>query len=238
MTTLLQIRTLAKQESDNVGQSFITDAEWDTYIQQSYLELYGLLVTCYGEDYSVQSPSTGFQFITDGVNQFFALPTDFFKLLGVDLQLSASGAWVSLKPFPFAERNMLSTWNSSIPMAGQTIRLYYVPRPVLPVADGDTVDGIGGWWEYIVVDAALKAGAKEETDVRVLMARKQALIDRINSEANNRDAGSPAVVGDVQGRRNRTMKYRLNGNNIWLIGNNYYPYEGDNWDGNNGFGGF
>ena len=29
MTTLLQLRTLCKYESDNVNQSFISDTEWN-----------------------------------------------------------------------------------------------------------------------------------------------------------------------------------------------------------------
>jgi len=36
MTTLLQLRDRCKQESDNVNSSFITDAEWTTYINASY----------------------------------------------------------------------------------------------------------------------------------------------------------------------------------------------------------
>ena len=46
--TLAQLRTLAKQESDNVNASFISDAEWNRYIQGSFNELYGLIVEAYG----------------------------------------------------------------------------------------------------------------------------------------------------------------------------------------------
>lgn len=240
-TTLFQLRERAKSESDNVGQGFVSDAEWNEFIGQSYLELYGLVTEAYGNDYNVQSPNTGYTFTTDGVNQFFALPTNFFKLLGVDLQITGSaGNWVSLKPFTFGERNSLSNWNSSIPMAGQVIRLFYVPKATLPVLDNDTIEGVNGWEEYVVVDAAIKAMAKEESDVSVLMARKKALIARLNSETQNRDSGEAVRISLTRGRRNRTMKYRLNGNQIWLIGNSYLPFEqfedGSGWDDGYGTG--
>lgn len=239
VTTLLAVRTSCKQQSDNVGQSFISDPEWNGYIQSSYQELYGLIVQKFGNDYFVQTPATGYTFVTDGVNQLFTLPADFFKLLGVDLQLSAPGYWASLKEFNFAERNKLSVTNTTIPMAGQTIRLLYVPRLTVPTQDADAMDGVNGWEEYIVADACIKALNKEETDVSVFMARKQELVQRIEAEAENRDAGSPATIADVYGRRARAMQYRLNGNQIWLIGNGmpgYGPW-GD-WSSDDGAGGW
>lgn len=228
-TTLLQLRDRCKQESDNVGQSYVSDAEWNNYINGSYAELYGLIVEAFGNDYFVQSPASGYTFVTDGTNNFFALPADFFKLLGVDLRVQAPNYWVSLKPFAFAERNRFSLFNSSVPMAGQTVRLLYVPRVATLSLDADSVDGVNGWEEYIVADACIKALAKEESDVSVFAARKQALVARINAETENRDAGSPARIVDVFGQRSRGMQYRLNGNNLWLIGGNTpaWGYPGD-----------
>ena len=217
-TTLLQLRDRAKEESDNVNSSFLTDAEWNKLLVSSYQELYGLLVQTYGNDYFVQS--TPFTILTDGINQLFALPADFFKMLGVDLLINAGASnYVSLKPFAFSDRNQGGGWRGSIPQGGQTVRLLYVPRPTLPVADVDTVDGVNGWEEYIIVDAAMKALAKEESDVSVMMARKQALVQRLEAEAENRDAGNPACVVDAMGRRSMGMQYRINGGNLWLVGN-------------------
>ena len=66
MTTLLQLRTLCKYESDNVGASFISDAEWTYYINASYQELYGKIVQSFGNDYFVQAPATGYTFTKIG----------------------------------------------------------------------------------------------------------------------------------------------------------------------------
>lgn len=223
--TLLQLRDRAKEESDNVNSGFLTDAEWTKNLNASYQELYGLIVQAFGNDYFTQTPAAGYTFVTSGTTNLFALPADFFKLLAVDLQVGAAGNWVSLKPFPMAERNQFSLNNSQFPQGGQTVRLLYVPQPTLMVADVDTIDGVNGWEEYIVIDAALKAMAKEESDVSVLMARKGAIIKRLESEIENRDAGSPYVVADVMGRRSLGMRYRLNGPNLWLIGSGMaYPW--------------
>ena len=62
-------------------------------------------------------------------------------MLGVDLQVGGAGNWISLKPFPFAERNMFSLSNTQFPMAGQTVRLLYVPQLTLPTQDTDVIDG-------------------------------------------------------------------------------------------------
>lgn len=237
VTTLLAIRNRAKQESDNVGQSVLTDPEWDSLIQSSYQELYALIAQNFGCDYFTQGTSA-YSFTTDGINQLFTLPDGtgaypaFFKLLGVDLQVSSPAQWVTLTEFAFADRNKYSQFNTQIPPAGQVIRVYYVPRLTLPTLDVDTIDGVNGWEEYLVVDACIKALAKEESDVSVMMARKQALIERLNAEVANRNAtGQAGKILDVMGRNSRSMQYRLNGNSLWLIGGQTpgWAYQGGDW---------
>lgn len=230
VTTLKTVRDAARSQCDMVGSTFVTDAEFNSFIQDGYQELYGLVVQKFGNDYFTQTPASGYTFTTDGVNQFFALPDGsgaspaFFKLLGVDLQFNGS-QWVALKEFAFADRNRLQLVNSSIPMAGQTLRLFYVPRLTLPTADGSTMDGVNGWEAYIVAHACIKALTKEESDAAPFVQQKRELLERIESEAENRDAGSPATVADVTRRRALGMRYRLNGNQIWLIGNGQPGWE-------------
>jgi hypothetical protein len=229
VATLLELRTRCKSESDNVGQAFVADSEWNAFIASSYLDLYGQIVQAFGNDYFAQTPASGYTFTTDGTNQFFALPTDFFKLLGVDVQvMSGNNSWVSLKAFAFQDRNRYSAFNSQIPMAGQTVRVFYVPRATVPTADVDTIDGVNGWEEFIIIDACIKALAKEESDVSVFGARREQMEQRLASEIARRDAsGSPARIVDVWGTKALGMQYRLNGNNLWLIGGNQglgWPY--------------
>lgn len=236
-TTLAALRLRCQEESDNVNQTYISNAEWLSYINASYAELYGRIVTAFGNDYFTQTPATGYTFVTSGTTQFFALPTDFFKLLGVDLQISAPNYYATLKPFSFAERNDLSISNTNIPTAGQTIRVFYVPKMTPLVADSDTVDGVNGWEELIIIDACIKALAKEESDVSVFMARKAMFEERLNGEIESRDATGASKTSDSRGKSTRAMRYRLNGNSLWLIGNGqpgWYPF-GD-WSSDYGYG--
>jgi hypothetical protein len=249
--TLGQLMTATRQRADMLPTNyvpstssvatFVSDPELISYINQSYFELYDLLISAYGTDYFV-APPTSFQ--TDGQKILYPLPDGvltftnaltntpfvppaFYKLLGIDLVLSpganptSAGSTVTIKPFTFSERNRYATpnfqsfygvtnlryrlngnnlWLTPISTAGQTIQLWFIPRLSTLTNISDTCDGISGWTEYIICDAALKCGQKEETDVSVLMNEKMALIKRLNDMANNRDAGMSATVGDTQGQ--------------------------------------
>lgn len=221
MTTLLQLRDRCKQESDQVNSAFISDAEWDNYINGSYQEIYGLTAQVYGDDYYVQSPATGYTFTTTGLTAYYALPSDFFKMLGLDVLYGSLNQWTSLKPFGIGERNKFSALNSPIPAAGQQLRLFYIPTVTRLVLDADvllTPITANGWEEYVVADACIKACGKEESDVSVFAARKAELKARIDAEAANRDAGSPAHIQDARGRGTGAMQYHISGSNLWLIG--------------------
>ncbi len=216
--SLGQTRLMSQQRADRVNSNFVTMSEWNTYINQSYFELYDLLTTVY-EDYFVQSPTT---LTTNGTNQL-TLPTDFYKMLGVDLALNSStNAYVTLKKFDFISRNKyiypqltssyLGVFNMRYrvfgntlfliptPQSGQAIRIWYVPKLTQLLQDTDILTGISGWSEYVIVDAAIKALQKEESDVSVLMMQKQMLMKRIEESSMNRDAGQPDTISDVRSR--------------------------------------
>lgn len=231
--SLGELRTLSRQRADRLNSKFVTDPELNTYINQSYYELYDLLITLY-EDFFVAAPAL---LVTDGQAQQYSLPDGIltfkdtagnnfipkplYKLLGVDCGLAlTSNAWVTLHKFDFIARNryvfpnitstFLGVFNLRYrlfgntlffiptPSAGQYIRLWYAPRLIELLKDTDLCDGVSGWTEYLVVDAAIKILQKEESDVSVLAAQKVALIDRINSSAMNRDAGQPDTISDVR----------------------------------------
>lgn len=225
--TLGEIRLRAQQEADQQNSTFLSTPEWNFNINQSYYELYDLLITAY-EDYFVAPRLT---FATDGITQSYDLPNGLnysgapalYKLYGVDLGLDQSNnARVSLKKFDFISRNryvypqLTSTYlgvfnlryrliGSKImfiptPSANQIIGLWYYPRLRTMLKDTDTMDGFSGWTEYVILDAAMKAMGKEESDVSLLMARKQMIIQRIESAAMNRDAGQPDTISNTRSR--------------------------------------
>lgn len=214
--SLSQTRLMAQWAADRQNSKFVTLPEWNTYINQSYFELYDLLVDVY-EDYFVQDP---YIFSTDGSSQY-TLPTDFYKLLGVDCGLaSTSNAWVTLKKFDFIARNryifpnLTSTFYGVFnlgyrlvgntlmfiptPSSGQYIRVWYIPKLTQLLQENDILKGVSGWSEYVIVDAAIKALRKEESDTSILMAQKMALIKRIEESAMNRDAGMPDTISNTR----------------------------------------
>ncbi len=143
----------------------------------------------------------------------------FFKLRGVDVQVSSPGQWISLKPFEFADRNRIAVFNNPIPMAGQVVRVWYTPLPTLPAGESDTIEGYNGWEEYVIADACIKALRKEEVDISAWMAAKQAFKDRLEGEVQNRNSGAPHRISDTLGQGSRGMFFRIEGTALWLVGN-------------------
>lgn len=227
------VRLLAQQRADRVNSSFVTNAEWNSYINQSYFELYDRLVTLF-EDYYVAQPAaftvtglTNTYPLPDGTTSFtnasgaaFVAPA-FYKLLGVDCGLNISGnAWITVKKYNFVARNRFVYPNLSstfmgvfnlqyrvlgsniqfipTPAGSQIMRFWYVPRLTQLVSDTDIMDGISGWTEYVIVDAAIKALQKEESDVSALMAQKEGLVKRVEESAANRDAGEPDTISNTR----------------------------------------
>lgn len=211
--TLLELRTRARQRADMEATGFIQDSELNTYINASYAELYDLLVSKYGSDYFVAPAHT---FSTTANTETYALPTDFYKLLGVDCKINSSN-WQTLRRFEFSERNLPQTWDiysteflryrvfgsnllfSPIPTSALQMRAWYIPLPETLVLDADSFSGVNGYEEYVVIDAAIKMLTKEESDTSSLMFEKQAMKKRIEDMADSRDVGSPATISDTNG---------------------------------------
>lgn len=91
--------------------------------------------------------------------------------------------------------------------SGQNFRLWYVPLAPDLLLDTDMLPySFSGWYEYVVCDAAAKSLAKQQffDQAQDLMGKKMALLERIETEAANRDVGMPncatnsrAMLGDM-----------------------------------------
>lgn len=327
--TLAEIRQAARRRADRENasgvytSSFVTDNELDSYINSSLAELYDLLAAQVPGRYFVETENI----TTDGTNDHFALPSDFYKLLGVDMLVSGTGSsagdrWARMRPFNYCDRNG-THFDSRVPQANLIARVRYVPK-VIPLSasgtitlnsqpsSGDTLaisvagsidesvtltagtsyviggtttvtatnlaaainawsdgqcsatsslgvvtvtpptapvtwlqsnvarmtlaptgtwqsqfDGIGGWLEYVVVDAARKMLLKEESDASALAGEKAALRARILEMAPTRDQGEVSTVRDTQSANaiwphggfwaHASMRYALENNDIWLV---------------------
>lgn len=216
--TLEQLVTRVRQRANIENSQFVTDIELTSYINESLCELYDLLVASYGQEYFRTSTT----FSTTGGVVDYALPTDFYKLISVDVDLGGPCVYSALA-YMESERNLYNSfpgWSYGSPIAYRlhgmnstfaygsigfipqpsgtySITLNYVPACTDLYRPDDTFDGVSGWEEYVVVDAAIKCLQKEESDVSVLFAQKQALIARIAAMAPSRDAQSPERARDV-----------------------------------------
>ncbi len=156
------LRLQARRRADLENNPFVSDPEFNDYLTYGMKELYDKLVSAYGNDYYV---ATTYSFNT-GNGQMYPLPDGtpaftndqggvaqkFYKLLGVDLQYSASpSGYISLRRFEMIERNKYAypntaiNWNGysnlryrlegnnlfliPVPTSGQAARIWYIPAP-------------------------------------------------------------------------------------------------------------
>lgn len=219
--TLSQLRTRARQAADMENSAFISDAELTSMVNASYLSLYNLLVTTF-EDYFVTGPTTFT--LSDSDAGVYALPSDFFKLRGLDYLLGSD--YVTVYPFQWSRRNQLnralrSTWTGQVELgyrilgtnlriepndsATGTYRLYYIPACTPLSSDSDTLSTQitrSGWEEYIVIDVARKMRIKEESSVDALVSQLAVIKQDIMDSASDRDADQPQYINDVYAERN------------------------------------
>jgi len=217
--SLAVLRQRVRQRADMETSQFVKDSELNGYLNASIAELYDVICQKYGNDYF--AVSTIISTTPSGLT--YSLPSNFYKLLGVDVLTQGSNAspdavWTSVQRFEFSERNRrlgsvyynnymgpgfrYRLLGNQILLDGSpgsvfSLRVWYIPTPVQLSADADTFDGYNGWEEFAVVDAAIKCLEKEESDTRALQSRKQFLENRIESAAGNRDAGSAPRITDV-----------------------------------------
>ena len=212
-TTLLELRTRSRQLADMVDNEFVSDSELNNYINFAIAELHDLLVAAYGSDYFLSS-TTG---TTTSGTQDYSLPSDFYKLRGVDVKINNSD-WFNVKPFNFNERNRFddsTSWTylglsnlryrimgsnlkfTPTPDNAQQYRIWYVPVATKLSDDADTLDDVNQYSDYIIVSAALKMAHKQEMDTSSLAAERARLERRITEMAPNRDAAQPESISDI-----------------------------------------
>ncbi len=211
--TLADLRRQSRDRSDMKDSTFVTDSELNEYINSSIAELHDILIQSYDGDYVISE----FDFTTVKDVNSYNLPTDFYKLRGIDLNLNGSEVF-EVPKFNFNERNRFDNfgvWDflgeahiryrlvgskvrfSPAPDRVANVKIWYIPVAAKLVLDADTFDDINAYSEYVVVDAAIKMMQKEESDVTILFAQKVELKKRIEDASKNRDAGHPDTITDV-----------------------------------------
>lgn len=212
--TLLNLRTQARQRADMESSTFVSDSELNGYINASIAELHDILVQSYGSDYFLQS----YQFTTVSGTDSYNLPSNFYKIHIVGAKIDSSN-YKKVNQFNlnelyrYTDVAVWASWSlpsvryrlvgnkivfTPKPTSATDIEIWYTPVATTLSSDSDQFADMDQYAEYVVVDAAIKMMQKEESDVSVLMAQKQALKQRIEEASQNRNAGDPESISDVQ----------------------------------------
>lgn len=207
--TLATIVARARERADQPVAGFIPDSATGSYayVNEGVQKIYERLTTLY-EDY-FESSST---WTSTGVSDI-ALPADFFKLLGIDLNLS--GQVISLTAMKRGERNayrntqylyrgapkyQVTGSNLRIlpaPAAGTSGTIWYVPQAPTLALTSDTINLPSGWERYVVLYTAIQMKMKQEDDTRELRIELEKMENELTDMASNRDAGQPRHATDL-----------------------------------------
>jgi len=130
MVTFLSLREQARTRSDMTYSNFVSEDELKLFVNGSIKELYDLLVGSYADFYTADA----YQFTIEDSSNTLSLPSDFYKLRGLDRSLDNSGAdtsWYTVNNFNFQQRNAYN--QLSVALNG---RVYpYVKYRVMGSAD-------------------------------------------------------------------------------------------------------
>ena len=213
--TVSELITRVRERSNTERSNFVTDDEIIRYIDQGYTKLYDLIVSKF-ENYYISD----YSFTTTGATQFFDLPNDFYKMVGLDQFQNFSGSGenaLTVRPFNFNERNRYNNILFAVtaaafyryliqgskikilpaPDAGITFKMWYVPAPVKITTSAQTIDGVSGWEEVVILTAAIQVMNKQELDSSALKREQLEAIDRVITMATERDAALPERVTDL-----------------------------------------
>ena len=205
----------AQSRADMLNANFVASGEWNAWANSAYSDLYDKISQADPERYLNEVTYT----VTSGSH---TLPSDFYKLLRVDLLYAGASApqqfW-TLRKFNLTEEDTFSqgsAWSvaqgpasryrlrdgaivfTPQPAGTQSIRLLYLPAITPMQSAADTIDGVDGWEEMIVLDMAIAALLKENaTDVTPLMAERQRWERKVEALAAERDVSFPETTIDV-----------------------------------------
>ena len=201
------------RNSQFIDQSGVAGTELIRYLNMAYKDVYQRIIDSKEFYYTTNTTIN----IVGGTSSY-SLPSDFYKLDGVDLALDNSGRYLTLQPFSFKERNKFRSSlfyttapfgqvykyilvGSTIqfvplPTGASTIQLWYTPEPAVITSLSDILSLPIGCDEYMSLYVASAMLAKEESDTTALTQKRLELIDQLKVSLKDRDQGSPAYVVD------------------------------------------
>lgn len=195
-TTLLAMRTAARQRADMENSLFVSDTEINQLINANIRKIHRRIIKNYGNAYAGASTT-----ITTVANtEAYALPAAFMKLSSYGVWWVDGSQKRRLSRYNPNESNAQTpsegwnawSWHSGksnvsydifnkeirflpTPLAVHSVKIYYHPTPSTLSLDADTYDGIMGLEEAIIWYSAADMLGKQESDntYQVRMAEEE-----------------------------------------------------------------
>lgn len=217
--TLTNLISDVRMRAGMENSTFVTDAEVTEYINQSIAEFQDLILDHEGAEFFMTSTTV----TTAAGTASYSLPAAFYEchkvlvdlggtqnytLMPYDLdehgeaKAGTSWGWFQGGPFPRYRIVGSNIYFSPIPTGVFTVTVWYTPAATRLSAGGDTLDGVNGWEEWVVIDSAIKCLEKEESDVTFLFNQREKLEQRIARHASRRDKGGPTKIRNISRVRN------------------------------------
>lgn len=180
------------------------------YINRSLVSLHGLLMELHSEDYYTTETTVSTSANVDNVT----LPTGFYKLRKIayeknnesyPMRRASHELWKDdITPEPWGYytpryriiKNKLYFWPA--PTAVETIRLWYIKGPTILSDDGDTINILPHWLEWIYSDVCIKLANRDKNDPRSWVLARGYCEDKIRESAMNRDENDPPRIRNVK----------------------------------------
>lgn len=213
--TVAQIRDRIRELIDAEQMRALSDTEMNKRISAAYAKYYAKLVQS-GLGYPAETTQT----ITAGTGgtDTYALPADHFATLRIDYQYT-SNFWDPLDIIDIREIHKVQ-WNAGSQafwyrLAGPSITLYptptvggiyrhiYAPAAADLTLDAQAIDGVSGWEDAVILEAAIRCAWKFDGDTTSMERERAAMDALINEQIDLRTAQSPKGFRKQRSRRLR-----------------------------------
>lgn len=198
---LLQIENVVRQRGDYLKSQTFTPAYVQGEIQAAWSELYELIADTWEGWWDKQT-----QLATVAAQQQLALPSDAWRVLGLDILVS--GYFHELRQVGIGDRNRFGPTNKQpsayrlssrgfelypTPDNVYTLQLTYTPM-VTPLDPVTATQFYNDWQEYVVTSALLRLDQREERPLQERLVELERVKERIVKAASKRRAQEPEYL--------------------------------------------
>lgn len=225
--TLLELRTRIRQLTDTENDNHITDAELTEWVNKGIRVLAGKVIEADPDFYITDTTlttvagTTEYDF-TDGT-AFSPTAANFRSIRGVDFP--TGGLTYRLKSYPYNERTRRLAYTTSgfglpryrvarndtdgsgarllfdIDPGANTYTVHYLPVPTELSADGDLLDGVMGFDDYVIAYAAARVRRKSDEDPSMELADMARVEKQILHEGKHRHQDGMERISRTRRRR-------------------------------------